>query len=146
MVQLTNDKTGKSFVLTALRQQDAEQFGHLVGGHSTCEQPRAVVASPRLGLGALLIRAKSAGDGVEDVCGGYDTFEVPVLIMNNGNRYLRVTQHLKHVEGVDGIGNDWRPSNVASNIQGLTRQQSGQQLARLNDTDHVVGASECERY
>src|SRR5215203_1688273 len=62
MVQLTNDKTGKSFVITALRQQDAEQFGHLVGGHSTCEQPRAVVASPRLGLGALLIRAKSAGD------------------------------------------------------------------------------------
>src|SRR5215204_1080365 len=116
MVQLTNDKTGKSFVITALRQQDAEQFGHLVGGHSTCEQPRAVVASPRLGLGALLIRTKSARNSVEDVCGGHDSLKVPVLVMNKSERHLRATQHLKHVERVDGIGNDWGPSDVGSNI------------------------------
>src|SRR5215203_3821449 len=116
MVQGTDDKTGYSFVVAGLRQQNAEHVGHLVGGHSTSEQPRPVLASPGLWLKAFLIRTKSARDTVEDVCGGHDILKVPVLVMNKSERHLRATQHLKHVERVDGIGNDWGPSDVGSNI------------------------------
>src|SRR5215207_9607589 len=88
-----------------------------------------------------LVRAEGARDGIEDVSRRDHAVEVSILIVHEGHWHLGFTQHIERIQRIEGVGNDWRLTDVILQVELLALEQGAEQLPDLDNADHVVGAA-----